>query len=100
MSDKIKDVMSFRDYIYDMGGSGIIYESECKEILEKWKNADWLFVDDYISPIVAELLVEVSDEHKHLYEKMMNVVMEVYNVLSVRKLYRPEQTKPTITRIK
>lgn len=100
MSDKTQDVMSFRDYIIQMGGSGVIFHDECKEIMETWKTADWIHVDDYIAPIVAELIVETSDEHRELYEKMMTVIIDVYQKLGKRTRYKPDPDKPTLTRIK
>lgn len=98
MSD---DVISFREYIFQMGGSGIIYDDECKKIMENWKSADWMQVSDYIAPIVAELVTETSEEHRELYEKLMTAIFEVYQTQANRTIpYKPDPDKPKLRRIK
>lgn len=94
----IDEVISFRDYIQTMGGSGVIYESECRAILHDWKTADWIHVDEYISPIVAELLVDAADANRPLYEKIMHCVMEAYPELRKELGYKPDSAR--LTRIK
>lgn len=95
MKDEIKiaDVMTFKQYIEMMAGSGIIYEAECRTILQDWKTADWIKVDEYIAPIVAELLVDAADTNRPLYEKIMTCVMEAYPVLKKELGFTPNLTR-------
>lgn len=99
MSDKkISDIMTFKEYIEMMSGSGVIYESECRDILQCWRSADWIKVDEEIAPIVGEILVDASNSNRLLYEKIMIVVMETYPELAKELGFK--SNKPTLTRIK
>ena|SRR3990167_4583098 len=96
--DKNEDVATYKEFINDMGGSGIIYLEEAKLILDKWKQADWIMVDEYIAPIVGELLIDAAETNRPLYEKLMSVIVEAHKELSDELKWHPEKTK--LTRIK
>jgi hypothetical protein len=100
VSDKISDIMSFKEYIETMSGSGIIYGLECNEIMNKWKTADWSTIDEFIAPIVSEILICTADEHRNIYEKIMNVVIDAYCELSSTVDFPNEPDKPKLIRIK
>jgi hypothetical protein len=87
--------ITFKEYLGIMGGSGVVYESECRTILHEWKTANWIKVDEYISPIVSEILVDAAETNRPMYEKIMNCVMEAYPELKKELGFRP-----TLTRIK
>lgn len=92
------EVMTFREYIHMMAGSGVVYESECREAIESWKNADWIKVDEIIAPIVAEVLTDAAETNRPLYEAIMKIVMDAYVQLNKDIGYKPD--RPTLTRIK
>lgn len=87
-------VISFAQYLREMGGTDVIYFEECEEVLKKWRGSDWAHVDDYIAPIAAEIITNASEIDRESYEKIMNVITEIYEKL------RPKPDKPTLTRIK
>ena len=90
--------MSYRQFIHEMGGSGVIYEDDACKYLQKWRTADWIYVDDYIAPIASQILTDASETNRSLYEKLMVVLMEAHEELSKELSFSP--TRPSLTRIK
>lgn len=77
-SDNEPEIMTYKDHLQEMSGSGIVYDSEARAILREWKSATWVHVDEYIAPIVMEILIDAAETNRELYEKIMNCVVEVY----------------------
>jgi hypothetical protein len=93
--DENGNELTFSQYLHDMGGSGVIYERDIEKLLKQWKEADWVYVDDYISPLAAQLLVDAAEMDRELYSKLMTDIIEAYN-----KLKRELSLRPPLTRIK
>lgn len=85
--------MSFPKFLKEMGGSGVIYERDIEKLLKQWKHADWVEVDDYIAPLVAQILVDASEMNRALYEKLMTEIMEAYGSLKQDLSLRPPLTR-------
>lgn len=70
--------MLFRDFVQEVGGSGTLYEKDIREIFNSWKAADFAYVDDYIAPIAAQVIVDACEIDRSLYEKIMTIIDEAY----------------------
>ncbi len=90
--------LTFAEYIREMGGSGVVYDDECQELIKSWKGKDWFHVDDYIAPIVHQILVDAAEVHPKLYAKLMEVIVESYDELKIGLGSEPD--KPILRRIK
>lgn len=88
--------MPFRDFANEVGGSGVLYERDIRELFNNWKEADSSYVDDYIAPIAAQVIIDASELDRALYEKIMTVIYEGY--VSLRSEIDPNH--PTLIRIK
>lgn len=88
--------MLFRDFVAEVGGSGTLYERDIREIFNSWRAADFAYVDDYIAPIAAQVIVDACEIDRGLYERIMTLIDEAYRTL------RPEvdPNHPELTRIK
>lgn len=86
--------VSFRDYLREVDYSNL-YESDIKEILQNWRYADWVYTDDYISPIAAQVITDVCELDAELYRKIMTVIEEAY-----LKIGPQIRDQPTLIRIK
>jgi hypothetical protein len=75
--------ISFREYLANMSGSGIIFDEICEEIINKAVNGeiDWMAVDDYYGPVVHELLLEAVQEDADAFKELATVVKSVYQKL-------------------
>ena len=93
--DETGNEMSFVRFLKEMGGSGVIYERDIEKLLKQWKEADWVYVDDYIAPLAAQLLVDAAEMDRDLYSKLMTDIIEAYD-----KLKRELSLRPPLTRIK
>lgn len=87
--------MSFTKFLKEMGGSGVIYERDIEKLLKQWKEADWVYVDDYIAPLAAQLLVDAAEMNRELYESLMVQIVDAYG-----KLKKDLSLRPPLTRIK
>lgn len=88
--------MSFRDFVHEVGGSGVLYEKDIRDMFTNWHAADFAYVGDYIAHIAAQVIIDASELDRSLYEKIMTVVEEAYRTL------RPEidPNHPGLVRIK
>lgn len=88
--------MPFRDFVHEVGGSGILYEKDIREMFINWRAADFAYVDEYIAHIAAQVIIDASELDRGLYEKIMTIVEEAYQIL------RPEidPNHPNLVRIK
>lgn len=98
MDEQNSKILTFSEYIREMGGSGVIYDAECQGLIKHWKDKDWVHVDAYIAPIVHQILVDAAEVHPKLYAQLMELIVEAYNELSIG--LGPEPDKPKLTRIK
>jgi hypothetical protein len=93
--DETGKEMTFSKFLKEMGGSGVIYERDIEKLLKQWKQADWAEVDDYIAPLVAQVLVDAAEMDRELYTKLMADIVEAYD-----KLKKELSLRPPLTRIK
>ncbi|GCL71755.1 hypothetical protein PN4B1_16600 [Paenibacillus naphthalenovorans] len=95
MITKIDGVeVPFRDYLREEDNSNL-YESDIQEILQNWRHADWVYTDDYIAPIAAQVITDACEHDSELYKKIMTVIEEAY-----LKIGPKIREQPIITRIK
>lgn len=87
--------ITFDQYLKDSAGSGLIYERDIESIVKDWESANWIQVDDYIAPIVSQLIVDASEMNRDVYTKLMHSVIEAYDILK-----RELGQRPKLTRIK
>jgi hypothetical protein len=98
MDEQGSKTLTFAEYIRECGGAGAIYDQECQELIKSWKGKDWIHVDDYIAPIVHQILVDAAEVHPRLYAKLMELIVEAYDELIIG--LGPEPDKPILRRIK
>lgn len=91
-------IMTFQEYVNTMGGSGFIYGNEASEILNSWKDADWIKVNEYIAPIASEILTDAAETNRPLYEKLMLLICEVHQELKKDSTF--QDGRPNLTIIK
>lgn len=98
MDEQNSKRLTFAEYIREMGGSGVVYDTECQGLIKHWKGKDWIHVDAYIAPIVHQILVDAAEVHPRLYAKLMETIVEAYDELEMGLGLEPD--KPTLRRIK
>ena len=98
MDQQGSEILTFAEWIREIGGSGGVYTEEIEEILKSWQAKDWVFTDEYIAPIAHTLLVDAAEVHPKLYAKLMKVIVEAFDEL--KEGLGPEPETPHLTRIK
>lgn len=87
--------VSFREFLVEMGGgtlTSLIYESDIRDILYSWKKADYAFVDDYIAPLAAQIIIDTFEINKELYSKIMTLILDAYHDNRSHLVPRPSLT--------
>jgi hypothetical protein len=88
--------LPFREYLYEISGSGGMYEIDIKKILKNWKVADYHYADEYIAPIASQVIMDCHELDKELYTKIMTLIEEAYKKLAPQV----NPNEPNLTRIK
>lgn len=96
--DQENEIISFAEHVRSTGGSGFIYGSECEKILKNDNRMDLVHVDEFVAPIVHQIIVDAAEVHPSLYKKIMGVMIEAYSELQLG--LAPEVDPPKLTRIK
>jgi hypothetical protein len=86
--------LPFREYLYEISGSGALYGMDIKKILKDWKALDYFHAEEYIAPIASQVIIDCCELDKELYTKIMTLIEEAYNKLT------PQINPNTLTRIK
>ena len=73
--------MSFKDFVQNHGGSEMIYSDEFAGYIAEFKDKEWDYVDDYIAPIVAQLIVDAAEIDTEVYLELMASVNKAYSKL-------------------
>lgn len=65
--------ISFRQFLEDQSGNGIIYDDSIQKILNHATadELEWVEVVDYLAPIAGELLSEAVQENKEVYQELV-----------------------------
>jgi hypothetical protein len=96
--DQENEIISFAEHVSSTGGSGFIYGSECEKILKGDTGKNLVYVDEFIAPIVHQIIVDAAEVHPSLYKKIMGVMIEAYSELQL--VLAPEVDPPKLIRIK
>lgn len=73
----------FAQYVGEHGGGGDIFEDYYGDILRAAHNkgVQWNDVDDYVCPIVNEVLVYAVEEDQGIYMELMGAVLSAWGAL-------------------
>jgi hypothetical protein len=76
-------VISFKEFLGDIGGSGELYDSWYSDILKAALNpdTDWVEVDDILGPLAHEILSEAFQVNMEVYLELAAAVKLAYEKL-------------------
>lgn len=76
-------VISFMEFLKDMGGTGELYDSSYSDILKAALNpdTDWFEVDDILGPLAHEILSEAVQVNMEVYLELATAVKLAHDKL-------------------
>jgi hypothetical protein len=87
------EVVSFKKFIQETAGSGEIYEDYIERIINEAvaKNVDWADVDDYLCPIVHEIVADAAELDQDVYLELVTAIQSAYKKL--KAIYKENRCK-------
>jgi len=77
------NVISYKEFLNEMSGTGEIYNELHKEILGAAAHPEvfWGDVEDFLAPLVANILIEACQEDKTAYNELLISIQKTYDKL-------------------
>lgn len=83
--------ISFANYVKEFGGPDI-YQKDFEAILKGWRQADWIYTDEFIAPLASQIITDACELDTEMYAEIMTAIEKAFDkfdpIINPRYLHR------------